>query len=452
MNEKRLAHFHLLHGKLLPAEKALEDALKESPSDAETHAWLALVLHSQGVNDKAKQHAETALRLAPDLPFAHYVRSFTRLADLRTIELPLFGTILMDSQSVRKAVRDVENAIRLEPDDVDFHVRLAELQALLKRWSDVLVAADRGLRLQPGNVPAAILRSDSLNKLRRKQEGLETLVLTLEANPNDSDAHSALGWTLLRSGQDQQAREHFEEALRLDADSTWAQEGLLESARRKYTLYRWNSMWRFWSESIPRPLSDLINLALVFGGAAAAIRLTETIKPWGGGKNVELGVLALFFSAFAGWLYAPTIFGWLVRRERAGQSSLAEGQRRFQKSHLVAAGIGLVAAIFALIAEGYSRELQWGVLGLGPGLGASWITTQIPQPRIRRWAWLYSALILTAGIPVALFLEENVERMSAWGALCALLAPVFPVGYLQEWSKRAQSEADRQSAKERLDL
>ncbi len=450
MSEKLFAQFHLSRGHPLVAEKALEEMLERTPDDAEAHSLLALVLLMQGVKDKARQHSETALRLNPAMAYAHYVQSFTRLAEMGMIEIPLFGSSPEDGFAVRKAVKDVQEAIRLEPMDTAFYVRLAELQGLLNRWKDMLAAATEGLRIQPDSVPAAICRADALNRLGRREESRATLARALAANPEASDAHAGLGWALLEAGEDEKAVTFFEEALRLEPGSSWGQHGFLESVRRRFRIYRVISRWRFWNSSLPVLWRGLTNLALLAGTGVLVVKIIESIKPLPYGKQVGLAIFALFMGGFIAWLNAEAIFGWLVRREKAGRSTLAEDHRRLGLGQLGILAVGIAGAILAIATKKISRELQWGIFGIAPGLYGLWVASQFPRSRLRAWAGAYAAVILAIGIPVSLEIESRVQRLPNWGVLLLLLGPILPLAILQETEKRRIAERERQDAKKRL--
>lgn len=449
MSSRIYAQFQLARGNLLAAEKALEEVLRSTPNDLEAHALLAQTLLAQGVKEPARRHAQRALEIAPDFAYAHYVQSFVRLADLQMLSIPLLGETCGDGFAVRRAVKDVQEALRLAPDEVPFHLRLAELQALLNRWPASLAAADAALRNDPEDVPAAIARAEALNRLRRRAEARETLQRALAANPEASDAHAGLGWALLEADDDARARAFFEEALRLNPISPWAQHGLFECEKRTYAAYRVVSRIRYWLASRPL-LIRLLSVGVPFAGLIALLGwLSELAKRRPEVEWIPATLFGTFMFGMLWFVLADAVFGLLARHAQAGQSSAAEEQRRLGKMQLVTLGLGLAGAAFAIFAKKISREFQWGAFGLVPGLYAIWIVTQIPQPHIRRWAWVYALVILAVGIPVALWLEANVTRMPGWGFLAALLGPILPLALVQEFAKRADMEARRQAAKER---
>jgi tetratricopeptide (TPR) repeat protein len=441
----------MARGNFLAAEKALEEVLSRTPDDAEAHALLAQVLLAQDVKEPARRHIARALELAPDLAYAHYVQSSVRLTDLRMYSIPLLGGGPDDGFAVRKAVKDVREALRLAPDEVPFHLRLAELEALLNRWPAALAAADAALRLEPEDVPAAIARAEALNRRRRRAEARATLHRALAANPEVSDAHAGLGWALLEAGDDARASQFFEEALRLNALSPWAQDGLFECAKHGYVAYRIVSRFRYWLAAKPL-LVRVLSVGVPFAGFLALMNwLSALIKRRPELEWIPATLLGVFLLGLLWFVLADAVCGLLARRARASQSGVAEEQRRAGAMQLAALGFGLAGAAFAIFAKKISREFQWGAFGLVPGLYGLWIVRQVPQPRLRRWAWAYAALILAAGIPVALLLEGRFARLPGWGVLAALLGPILPLAIGQELAKRADAEARRQAAKQQID-
>lgn len=450
MSEKLFAHFLLSRGNPLAAERELECVLAKAPDDASAHSLLALVLLTQGVVEKARWHSDRALALEPGLAYSHYVQSFTRVAHLKMLEIPFFGTTPNDGFALRKAIKDIQEAIRLNPEDAAFHVRLAELQSLRSRWKRGLAAADVGLSCDPDSVPAAIWRAEALNRLGRRLEARKTLNRALATNPEASDAHAGLGWALLEAGEDRKAESFFNEALRLRPMSAWAQEGLLETARRRFRVYRWISKWRFWRNSLPLLVRGPLNLATFLIFCCLPVYATEPLKSSAYFKPISILIFSAAMLAFVGWLHASSIFAWLVRRDSAGRSSVAEAQRVTGKTQLAVLAASLAAIVIFIVAQKAGREVAWGIGGLAPGALAVWIASRFPPTKARRWAYLYASLVLAAGVPVALALEQRWSSLPPGGFLFAFIVPSFPLALRQQMESKQHSEKLREEAKQRL--
>jgi predicted Zn-dependent protease len=120
------------------AERELVAAVAESPNDAMVHGTLALCLAERDAFDRATEHADLAVHLAPELPYAHYARA----------------VVLGRRNRPDEAEAAIAEALRLEPYDADYYAVLAQARLAQRRWADALSAAEEGLQATPSTCPA----------------------------------------------------------------------------------------------------------------------------------------------------------------------------------------------------------------------------------------------------------------------------------------------------------
>ena len=443
---RALLHARMLwgRGELDAAEVRLEQALAESPGNARVHAELALVRIGQCRKSAAVQALESSLALDPGDGYARFVRSHLRLMEAPVFQLPLFGSVLMGDIAVRHAIRDVREALELDPAEPLYLRRLSELRGLQHRWREALAAADEALTLDPGSVPALALRAQALRFLGCRQESRQVLADTLRLDPEASAVHARLGWLLVEAGEDRPAENFFLEALRLDASSAWAQEGYLLCAKRRWRFYRWFSDLGFRIESIPmgRRLA-CFGLALV--GFFGLVGFSDHLAKSHPAMAPVPGLLfaALLVSVVAAGLMDP-VYGWRARRLPAAQSTFAVQERTRRKWTvglvLVAVGVGLLVGALNHL----DRRLGVGLVGLVPGLASLVLSIGIRDRKLRWAARGYAVVAAMVGVPVALWLEINELQPQGMAFCIALAVPILPVSLLMQWDDRRRAEAERQ--------
>ncbi len=202
--------------------------LADNPEDVESLGWLALALHFQSDSntEEALATAEEAIRLAPDMPFPHYVRA----------------VILFRAGRVGQAEAEaaVFEAMRLDTDNPKYFDLLAVIRLEQGRDGEALEAAEQGLAVNPWHVGCLQQRAIALGRLGRNEEADAAFRAALSAEPESPYAHLEYGRLLLRSDHPGQAQEHLREALRLDPNREDQVRPLLtEALRRKFRLHRW---------------------------------------------------------------------------------------------------------------------------------------------------------------------------------------------------------------------
>ncbi len=216
------AHILFEHERYAEAEPELRHALSLEPENPIAHALLAICLMRLKRTDDALREAATAIHTGPDNPFGHYAMAMIR----------------DDRDEHPQAVEAIDEALHLQPDNALFHGMRAGILLQMNQSQESLASAERGLAIDAENDLCGAYRTMALIQLNRTDEALAASGNILQNNPNNALAHAQTGWTCLHRDNPAQAREHFREALRLDPESDWARDGMLEALKTRSPFYR----------------------------------------------------------------------------------------------------------------------------------------------------------------------------------------------------------------------
>jgi len=125
-----------------------------------------------------------------------------------------------DRESFDKAAAEFVAAQRLNADRPEGRVTLGSFYARRGQFNEAEVEYKAALRLSPQFVPAAINLADLYRQQKRDPEGTSILRELLATQPTDARLHYALGLTLTRLKQGNEALRAFRHATELDPDQT----------------------------------------------------------------------------------------------------------------------------------------------------------------------------------------------------------------------------------------
>lgn len=289
------------------AERELMLALAQAPDHPLAHAYLALSRVDQGKIKEAADAARAAVGYAPDVAFFHYV----------------LGVVLHRGDREDEARREVEEAIRLDPDEENHFALLASIHLARRDWAAALEAAERGLALNPEDVGCANLRSMALVRLGRKDEAMETVEYALGREPDNALSHANQGWNCLHRNDPRRAQDHFREALRLNPELEYARRGMLEALKARNPIYRGMLAYFLWMARLSGKLQAAFVIGTFFG--VSYVRGLASQKP-------ELGkflwplVVAFYAFIYLSWT-AGLMFNLLLRFDRFGRFVLSSDER-----------------------------------------------------------------------------------------------------------------------------
>jgi tetratricopeptide (TPR) repeat protein len=398
---------HLERARLLLAQSRAADAERETmlalgqqPDDPHALGLLALSRMEQGKNDAALEAAQEAVGRAPDEAFFHSVHAH----------------VLRDLDRTDDAFRAVQEALRLDPGDADHFALLASIELQRQRWPAALEAAERALALNAEHVGAANLRAMALVRLGRKAEAMETVDFALERAPDNAFSHANQGWNCLHRNDPRRAQEHFREALRLDPELEYAQQGMLEALKARNPVYRSMLAYFLWQARQTARFQWAFIIGIYFAGTfARSLSAAQPQLNW-----LWWPLLGLFYAfVYLSWTAIP-MFNLLLFFDRFGRHVLTPDQRTgavwFGGSFLLALG-SLVWWLTRDSETGYFCTVVLAVLSIC--IAATFARTG----RIRRilggCTAALAAIALTAGL---LLQNENVAGLT--------LISVFTFGFI----------------------
>jgi Tfp pilus assembly protein PilF len=325
------------------AESELHQALAEDPDDAMAHTVLALCLAKREKYDEATREVDVAMGLSPDQPFVFYARS----------------CILTDRNCFPEAEAAIQEAIGLDPYQPEYFAQLARVQFEQRRWAAALAAAEQGLELDAEDVTCTNLRAMALVKLGRRMEAGEAITSALRREPEDADTHANMGWSLLENAQPQQALEHFREALRLNPNSDWARQGIVEAMKARYFVYRLILGWFLWMLKLSGSAQwgILVGAFVGYQVLRSIARSNPTLAPW-----ITPVLIAYVVFAIMTWVASP-LFDLMLRLNRFGRLALSREQ--IITSNWV--GLCVLGAVLSLAGYFLSGNGIWLICALAGG-------------------------------------------------------------------------------------
>lgn len=375
------------------AAREVTARLADDPNDPEGYILLALC--QSNLNDpKAAETARTAVELAPNDDRAHFVSSLTQ----------------RKRGNLDEAERAIRRAIELNSWNAGYFGQHAAIDVARYRWTEALKSADEGLAIDPDDETCLNLRAIALTKLGRHADAASTLEGALEKHPEDAHVHANRGWTLLHENEPRKAIEHFRESLRLDPNSEWAKEGLLEALRAKSWFYRRVLQFFLMLSRFP----PRVQFGLIIG-MLVLVRVLDSLGKQFPAAEPFFNILIFAYAAFvsATW-FAKHIMNVLLLFNPDGRMIL-DRRQKWVSGLCTALVVGVLVA--AAIAVFTRSDLSIAValfLFLGSIHFAS--VVEIPAGRFRRYGIAASVAFLAA------FGWERSERLTMQGEFAQLLA------------------------------
>lgn len=377
------------------AEREAMLALAQRPDHPLAHAYLALSRSDLGKAQAALEAAQSAVGLAPDVAFFHYVQA----------------VVLHRADRDAQARVEITEAIRLDPDEESHFALLASIHLAERNWPAALEAAERGLALNPEDVGCANLRSMALVRMGRKAEAMETVDFALERDPDNAVSHANQGWNCLHKNDPRRAQNHFREALRLNPELEYARQGMLEALKARNPIYRAMLAYFLWMGRQSGRLQAVFVIGTFF--VVRSFRsLAETQPRWGA---VLWPVVILFYVfIYLSWTAGP-MFNLLLRLDRFGRYVLSKEERVATNWFGACVAVALTGAI------GWACGSEHGLLGalVGAALSICVSITFTRSGKARRWFAIGSGVLAGLGLGGMALLLANINLgIVLVGAFC----------------------------------
>jgi tetratricopeptide (TPR) repeat protein len=180
---------HMRAGRYLDAQICCQQALAADPSHADSLHLMGLLSHQAQQYELAVEWIARAIRQQPK---AEYLSSL--------------GTALQQQGRLEEALKAIDKAVQLAPEDARLWIELGTVLAELQRPTEALLAFEHVLKLDPDHWDAAYRCGFILHGLGRQQEAVSYFNLSDRLRPNQSVVLEMRAIALLRL-------KRFEEAL-----------------------------------------------------------------------------------------------------------------------------------------------------------------------------------------------------------------------------------------------
>lgn len=368
-------------GRTSEALARLDEAVTHEPDAAGLRALYALVLSDTGRLDDAERHADVAVALDDELPFAHFAAGEVAFAQSRFVD----------------AVKYATTAAELSPDDADPLVLEARARARLGEWVRVRDLAERAQILDPGNEGAVMLAAMA-DEVQTDAPLDDARWKALAAQfPTNAFARSGRAWAALQAGQVREAREEFEQALALDPSLGWARDGYLAAVKAQNPVYRALLTVLRWLQSF----SPLTRNAIIIGALVAYQLLSGVARAQPALRPFIWPVLALYILfLLVSWLADPLLDLALLARAET-RRYLSDDAKRGALHVGGALGTGLVLAITAVVAKwDEGLAVAAGIAFTSFPFAGAWAADGRVRRRLLGFAWTAVGLVaLSALVP-----------------------------------------------------
>ncbi|MGY8688969.1 MAG: tetratricopeptide repeat protein, partial [Verrucomicrobiales bacterium] len=281
---------------------------------------------------------DQAIELEPNDPINHVIRSL----------------ILADQHQPKLAKKAAEEAITLEPEEPAGYSALANAHMRARAWQAAEIAAKQALALDPDEEMAANLLAHALFCQGKQVENQVHIEGLLQQDPEDPYTHYAAGLAALQGEDYPKAEQHFLEALRLNPSFDPAREGLLNVFRARSIVYRSYLRYAFFMTRLSPGQRVGFMVGLLIGVQVFMRSLKDVSPP----MSLAIGALYILFVV---WTYVATSVGSLiVLGDRRARHTL----KPIEKLDAILVGGGVVLGV-GLVIVGLIGSIGWYSLRQG---------------------------------------------------------------------------------------
>ena len=196
-------------GRLNEATAQFNAAQSLTPS-CEAENALGSVLEKEGKIEQAIEQYQAALTMNPDFAEAQCN----------------LGAILTEQGKFAEAAKFLAAAIRFKPDFAEAHYNLGNVLIHQEKLEEAALHYSTAIKLKPDYMEAYFNLGNVLIQQRRYAESLPQFIIAARLQPDFAEIQIRMAIVLARLGNSRDATSHYREALRLDAESIPALQGL----------------------------------------------------------------------------------------------------------------------------------------------------------------------------------------------------------------------------------
>ena len=192
-----------------PAMRDYEEAIEKNPDNAEVkaeaHYRIGAMANELGNSDFAADRFRAALEentAHPDAKRALATHHVNRGAAARA------------QGRIGDARRELEVAVRVDPDSAVAHLELGRTYEAEDRLDDALHAYEAAARVAPSNIDVQLVLGHAYLAEQRYDQAVTALTAALAGNPDRAEAYAWLGEAYFHQGRRDDATQAFDQAMR----------------------------------------------------------------------------------------------------------------------------------------------------------------------------------------------------------------------------------------------
>ena len=151
----------------------------------------------------------------------------------------ILGRALKDQRRFADAIAASREAIRLNPNDADLWINLADVLILQKLYDEGIEACQKALDLNPNTAMAHNNYAVGLEEMGHNAKADASYRKAMELDPLNPLFHSNLGWLMNKQKNYAEAARLFYSAVKLEPAYKEYQKNMDRALRKAYPITRW---------------------------------------------------------------------------------------------------------------------------------------------------------------------------------------------------------------------
>ena len=167
-------------------------------------------------NNLARQIAEEALAMCPEVPMAYLL-----MANVHSLDY-WFGSTRSPRESIEKGIEMVQKALALDDTLAEAHGLLGSLYTQKREYEKGIAEGERAVALNPSGATVLVNYAMSLNFAGRSEEAIPLLQKAIRLNPVGHSNYHQLGNALMYTGRYEEAVSAYKKVLQRAPNYLWA--------------------------------------------------------------------------------------------------------------------------------------------------------------------------------------------------------------------------------------